>query len=147
MESEEILMNNSPSNILNYDDIDDLEHPELYLGPEYAVASPEEHEKEQEGEDEEKQTKAPEGSKENKKLRLPVSKIKNMMKLDPEAGKISLEALVLTTKATEIFIEALAKEAFTHTVGAKRKTLQRNDLDVAISTVDALFFLEGCFKT
>uniref|UniRef100_A0A1B0CY65 Putative cbf1-interacting corepressor cir n=1 Tax=Lutzomyia longipalpis TaxID=7200 RepID=A0A1B0CY65_LUTLO len=158
MESEDILMNNSPSNILNYDDIDDLEHPELYLGPEYAVASPEEHEKEQEesptchklteiespaGEDEEKQTKAPEGSKENKKLRLPVSKIKNMMKLDPEAGKISLEALVLTTKATEIFIEALAKEAFTHTVGAKRKTLQRNDLDVAISTVDALFFLEG----
>ncbi|XP_055715018.1 DNA polymerase epsilon subunit 4 [Phlebotomus papatasi] len=125
----------------DYNDIDELEYPELYLGEEYLGGESEQKSNENNS------NEASGESSQGRKLRLPVSKIKNMMKLDPDAGKISLEALVLATKATEMFVDALAKEAFTQTVAAKKKTLRKTDVEVAITQIDALFFLEGCFKT
>ncbi|XP_059613648.1 DNA polymerase epsilon subunit 4 [Phlebotomus argentipes] len=136
MDSEDVDL---PSAHVNYDNVDDLDYPELYLGDKFVEPSTEATE--------ENPQDAENTTSQSQKLRLPVSKIKNMMKLDQEAGKVSLEALVLATKATEMFLDALVKEAFTHTMAAKKKTLQKNDVDMAISSVDALFFLEGCFKT
>lgn len=68
------------------------------------------------------------------------------MKLDPDVAIISQECAVLVTKATELFIESLAREAFTHTAQAKKKTIQKRDVDAAISAVDALMFLEGAMN-
>lgn len=65
------------------------------------------------------------------------------MKLDQEVNIISAESLFLITKATEFFIENMSKEAFVHTSQAKKKTLQKKDLDLAISSVDSLMFLDG----
>jgi DNA polymerase epsilon subunit 4 len=56
---------------------------------------------------------------------------------------VSSDAVFAITKATELFIESLAKECYVHTSQAKKKTIQRKDLDAAISTVDQLIFLEG----
>lgn len=65
------------------------------------------------------------------------------MKLDPDFGLASAEAVFLVTKATELFIDSLAKESFVHTAQAKKKTVQKRDVDQAIESVDALMFLEG----
>lgn len=42
-----------------------------------------------------------------------------------------------------MFIDSFAKETYKHTAKAKRKTVQRRDVDAAIETIDALCFLEG----
>lgn len=69
------------------------------------------------------------------------------MKLDPDFGLVSSEAVFLVTKATELFIDSLAKESFVHTAQAKKKTIQKRDVDQAIESVDALMFLEGTIET
>lgn len=43
----------------------------------------------------------------------------------------------------ELFLKNLAKETYTYTAKAKRKTVQKRDLDAVIETIDALCFLEG----
>lgn len=64
------------------------------------------------------------------------------MKLDPDSSVISLETVFLVTKATELFVQSLAREAFVHTHQKDKKTIQKRDLDVAIESIDALHFLE-----
>lgn len=82
-------------------------------------------------------------SNETRLSNLPLSRIKTIMKLDPDFQLASAEAIFLVTKATELFIESLAKESWTHTAQAKKKTVQKRDIDMAIASVDALMFLEG----
>lgn len=47
----------------------------------------------------------------------------------------------------ELFIESLAKEAYTYTTQGKRRTLQKKDVDNAIESADCLAFLEGVLDT
>ena len=42
-----------------------------------------------------------------------------------------------------MFIECLTKEAYLHTSQAKKKTIQKRDVEQSIDSVDALAFLEG----
>lgn len=65
------------------------------------------------------------------------------MKLDPDLQLASNEAVFLVTRATELFIESLAQESYTFTVEAKKKTIQKRDVDSAIEAVDSLMFLDG----
>lgn len=68
------------------------------------------------------------------------------MKADPEISLITAECLFAVTKATELFIESLAQESFIHTAQAKKRTVQKGDVDLAISAVDSLLFLEGAIN-
>lgn len=43
----------------------------------------------------------------------------------------------------ELFIDSLAKEAYKYTAQAKKRTVQKRDVENAIDNVDALVFLEG----
>lgn len=54
---------------------------------------------------------------------------------------ISSEAPVLFAKAAEIFINELTIRAWVHTEENKRRTLQRNDIAMAISKYDMFDFL------
>ncbi|XP_045540460.1 nuclear transcription factor Y subunit gamma isoform X2 [Papilio machaon] len=72
---------------------------------------------------------------------LPLARIKKIMKLDEEVKMISAEAPVLFAKAAEIFIHELTLRAWSHTEDNKRRTLQRNDIAMAISKSDQLDFL------
>nr|CAD7444591.1 unnamed protein product [Timema bartmani]CAD7456227.1 unnamed protein product [Timema tahoe] len=85
----------------------------------------------------------PEEEKSEKLLKLPLSRIKHIMKVDPEVSLASQEAVFLITKATELFIDSIVKEAYFYTSQAKKKTIQRKDIDSAIDAVDCLAFLEG----
>lgn len=79
----------------------------------------------------------------DKSTRLPLTRIKTIMKLDPDITLASQEAVFLIAKATELFIECLSKESYSFTSQNKKKTIQRKDIDASIESVDALVFLEG----
>lgn len=63
------------------------------------------------------------------------------MKLDGDVKMISAEAPMLFSKAAEIFIHELTLRAWVHTEDNKRRTLQRNDIAMAITKYDQFDFL------
>jgi len=89
----------------------------------------------------------PENRSTDRLIRLPLARIKNIMKTDPDVTITSQEAAILIAKATELFIQDLAREVFNFTSQVKRKTVQRKDLEQAIDRIDALAFLEGVFDS
>ncbi|XP_010148267.1 PREDICTED: nuclear transcription factor Y subunit gamma, partial [Eurypyga helias] len=72
---------------------------------------------------------------------LPLARIKKIMKLDEDVKMISAEAPVLFAKAAQIFIAELTLRAWIHTEDNKRRTLQRNDIAMAITKFDQFDFL------
>ncbi|MBN3309718.1 DPOE4 polymerase, partial [Amia calva] len=75
--------------------------------------------------------------------KLPLSRIKTLMKADPDVTLASQESVFIIAKATELFVEMIAKDALVYAQQGKRKTLQRKDLDNAIEAIDEFAFLEG----
>lgn len=63
------------------------------------------------------------------------------MKLDGDVKMISAEAPMLFAKAAEIFIHELTLRAWVHTEDNKRRTLQRNDIAMAVTKYDQFDFL------
>ncbi|XP_063980105.1 DNA polymerase epsilon subunit 4 [Diachasmimorpha longicaudata] len=81
-----------------------------------------------------------------KLLKLPMGRIKHIVKSDPDVNLVNQEAIFLITKSAELFIDSLSKEAYKYTFQAKKKTVQKKDLDQAIDHVDSLAFLEGMLE-
>ncbi|XP_053706349.1 DNA polymerase epsilon subunit 4 [Synchiropus splendidus] len=75
--------------------------------------------------------------------KLPLARIKALMKTDPDVSLASQESVFIIAKATELFVEMIAKDALVYAQQGKRKTLQRKDLDNAIEAIDEFAFLEG----
>uniref|UniRef100_A0A0V0J1S4 Nuclear transcription factor Y subunit gamma n=2 Tax=Schistocephalus solidus TaxID=70667 RepID=A0A0V0J1S4_SCHSO len=69
---------------------------------------------------------------------LPLARIKKIMKLDDDVRSmmISAEAPILFAKAAELFIRELTLRAWVHTERNRRRTLQRNDISMAVSYGD-----------
>ncbi|KAJ8961045.1 hypothetical protein NQ314_005974 [Rhamnusium bicolor] len=82
----------------------------------------------------------------HKFVRLPLARVKAMMKKDPTCALISQDAVFLVTKATEMFIEYLAKESGKHLGASKRKTVMKRDIDCAIESSSHLCFLDGALE-
>ncbi|ESO09539.1 hypothetical protein HELRODRAFT_127849, partial [Helobdella robusta] len=81
----------------------------------------------------------------DKIVRLPLTRIKTIIKTDSDVNLVSHDAVLLITKATELFIESLAEQAYENTAQAKRKTVYKRDIDLAIENIESLAFLEGVF--
>nr|XP_005494290.2 DNA polymerase epsilon subunit 4 [Zonotrichia albicollis] len=75
--------------------------------------------------------------------RLPLARVKALVKADPDVTLASQEAVFVLARATELFVETIAKDAYMYAQQGKRKTLQRKDLDNAIEAIDEFAFLEG----
>ncbi|XP_064476729.1 DNA polymerase epsilon subunit 4-like [Ornithodoros turicata] len=78
--------------------------------------------------------------------RLPLTRVKAIMKMDPELCMASQEAVFLVAKSTELFVSALAKEAYKFTQQGKKKTMQKKDVESSVEAVDAFAFLEGTLE-
>lgn len=76
-----------------------------------------------------------------KQQELPLARIKKIMKIDEDVRMISSEAPLLFAKAAQIFITELTLRAWIHTEDSKRRTLQRNDIAMAITKFDQFDFL------
>ncbi|XP_033636298.1 DNA polymerase epsilon subunit 4-like [Asterias rubens] len=75
--------------------------------------------------------------------RLPLTRIKNIIKTDPDVTLASQESVLLIAKATEMFLQHFAKTSYNQTARGKRKTIKRQDVDLSIEALDAYAFLEG----
>lgn len=77
----------------------------------------------------------------SKNPELPLARIKKIMKLDEEVKMISAEAPIIFAKAAELFIQEVTIRSWIHTEENKRRTLQKNDVTLAISKYDEFDFL------
>uniref|UniRef100_A0A6J0SS43 DNA polymerase epsilon subunit 4 n=1 Tax=Pogona vitticeps TaxID=103695 RepID=A0A6J0SS43_9SAUR len=86
---------------------------------------------------------APSSSSLARPAKLPLARVKALVKADPDVTLASQEAVFVLARAAELFVETIAKDAFIYAQRGKRKTLQRKDLDNAIEATDEFAFLEG----
>ncbi|XP_050092897.1 DNA polymerase epsilon subunit 4 [Anopheles aquasalis] len=74
---------------------------------------------------------------------LPFARIKQLMKVDCEISVISAEAIFVVTKATEHFVQTLAKDACGYTMDSKKKNMSKADIEKTIANTFSLKFMEG----
>lgn len=74
-----------------------------------------------------------------KELRLPMSRVKTIMKSSPYVDTVAQDALYLVTKATELLIHYLTEEA--HTQSNKGHNLDYKHLAEVVQTNETLEFL------
>ena len=74
---------------------------------------------------------------------IPKASIKRIMKLDPDTKQLSQDAIMLVAKATELFVDKLAKASHAMAVANKRKTIKYEDIADARLSDKALEFLDG----
>ncbi|KAM6126128.1 LOW QUALITY PROTEIN: chromatin accessibility complex protein 1 [Pterocles gutturalis] len=65
---------------------------------------------------------------ENRLVSLPLSRIRVIMKSSPEVSSINQDALFLTAKATELFVQYLATYSYKHGRGKEKNALTYSDL-------------------
>ena len=76
-----------------------------------------------------------------KQGKLPLARIKKIMKSDEEVRMISAEATLIFSKATEMFIQELTIKGIYNAEKSERKTLQRKDIAMAIAHTPTYDFL------
>lgn len=74
-------------------------------------------------------------------MSLPLSKIKRIFKMDPEYFGLSASAVYATGVATELFVQYLTEHASLLAKMERRKKIQYKDFSNAVSSQDALYFL------
>ncbi|KAH3764915.1 nuclear transcription factor Y, gamma [Pelomyxa schiedti] len=75
-------------------------------------------------------------------LGLPWSRVRKMMKQDGEMTQmVSVDAAVLMTRVTELFIQDLTLRSLNHMDSTHKKTLQKSDIVHAVSSSDKFDFL------
>ncbi|XP_065344670.1 DNA polymerase epsilon subunit 4-like [Cloeon dipterum] len=77
--------------------------------------------------------------------RLPLSRIKQIIKLDSDVDRVNGEATFLIAKSAELFLQSFAQEIYKVTSRSKKKTIQLRDINTCIEEVMCMQFLEGCF--
>ncbi|XP_060085935.1 chromatin accessibility complex protein 1-like [Ylistrum balloti] len=76
----------------------------------------------------------------DEKSSLPLSRIRTIMKSSPDVSSISHEALFLTGKATELFVQNLAQVSLDRS--KDKNQLHYGDLSEVVNTNDVLQFLQ-----
>ncbi|KAM6216063.1 chromatin accessibility complex protein 1 [Rhynchocyon petersi] len=78
---------------------------------------------------------------EQRLVSLPLSRIRVIMKSSPEVSSINQEALMLTAKATELFVQYLATCSYRHGRGKEKKALTYRDLSDTAEDSETFQFL------
>jgi len=76
---------------------------------------------------------------------LPLSKVKSIMKLDPNTRLISQESIFVLTLATEEFLRMLTRDAHRSMKQCASKRLDRLHIFSSINTNSQYEFLDGSF--
>ena len=75
-------------------------------------------------------------------IRLPLAKVKNIIKLDDDIKLVQKDAYLVIGKLTELFIEELARDAFSICKANKRKTISMEDINSALKLNDKMGFID-----
>ncbi|XP_033011791.1 chromatin accessibility complex protein 1 [Lacerta agilis] len=81
------------------------------------------------------------GGDENRLVSLPLSRIRVIMKSSPEVSSINPDAIFLTAKATELFVQYLAVHSYKHGQGKNKTSLTYSDLSHTAENYDTFQFL------
>uniref|UniRef100_A0A8D0GLP4 Chromatin accessibility complex protein 1 n=1 Tax=Sphenodon punctatus TaxID=8508 RepID=A0A8D0GLP4_SPHPU len=81
------------------------------------------------------------GGAENRLVSLPLSRIRVIMKSSPEVSSINQDALFLTAKATELFVQYLATYSYKHGSGKEPRSLTYSDLSRTAEESETFQFL------
>ncbi|XP_041475492.1 DNA polymerase epsilon subunit 4-like [Lytechinus variegatus] len=110
---------------------------------EESSAVPREVQEESENSETKEDEKSQTATRNNK---FPLTRIKNIMKTDPDVTLASQESVFLLAKATEYFLENFTKSAYSFTERGKKKTIRKQDIDLSIDAHDSYAFLEGALE-
>ncbi|XP_046875847.1 chromatin accessibility complex protein 1 [Hypomesus transpacificus] len=77
----------------------------------------------------------------SKIISLPMARVKLIMKSSPDVSMINQDALFLTTKATELFVQHLALSSFRNGAGKDTNTLSYSDLAHTAEETETFQFL------
>ncbi|KAM4549823.1 chromatin accessibility complex protein 1 [Fundulus diaphanus] len=80
-------------------------------------------------------------SEAKKIISLPTSRVRLIMKSSPDVSSINQDALFLTTKATELFVQHLALTSFNNGAGREANSLDYSDLAKTAEETDTFHFL------
>lgn len=126
------------------------EEDDIILEESEEVVGNEEENDEEDNDEENEEYTITNGTKSSKRAprnynpnRFPLTRIRTIMKMDPDLTIASQDSVYLLAKATELFVQYQATESYKVTKQAKRKTVQKKDLDVTINELDSMAFLEG----
>ncbi|XP_069815909.1 chromatin accessibility complex protein 1 [Dendropsophus ebraccatus] len=78
---------------------------------------------------------------ESRLVSLPLSRIKLIMKSSPDVSSINQDALLITAKATELFVKYLAMYSYKHGTGKETNTLTYDDLSHTAEESETFQFL------
>ncbi|KAM3929481.1 chromatin accessibility complex protein 1 [Leptodactylus fuscus] len=78
---------------------------------------------------------------ESRLVSLPLSRIRLIMKSSPDVSSINLDALIITAKATELFVKYLASYSYKHGTGKGTNTLTYDDLSSTAEESETFQFL------
>ncbi|XP_018419112.1 PREDICTED: chromatin accessibility complex protein 1 [Nanorana parkeri] len=78
---------------------------------------------------------------ESRLVALPLSRIRVIMKSSPDVSCINPDALILTAKATELFVTYLASYSYKHGTGKEDNTLAYDDLSNTAENSEIFGFL------
>jgi len=95
----------------------------------------------------EAQAKDGQSEPQEKLIKLPLTRIRSIIKTDPDVKIASQDAVISLAKATELFIQGLAREAAMRTLREKRKIVLRKHLDDVFETKDCYSFMEGVLES
>lgn len=74
-------------------------------------------------------------------FKLPLARIKKLMKVEEDVKMVAAEVPILFSLVTEVFIQELTIRAWMSTEDGKRKILQTNDIGFAVKTSSMYDFL------
>eukprot|EP00164_Ancoracysta_twista_P006347 GFYU01008820.1.p2 GENE.GFYU01008820.1~~GFYU01008820.1.p2 ORF type:complete len:113 (-),score=36.57 GFYU01008820.1:272-568(-) len=75
------------------------------------------------------------------KAPLPLARIKRLMTRDSDVKRVTQEAVAVTGKATELFLEYLLDKVIERVDAGNRKTVQYKDVAAIVKEETALMFL------
>ncbi|KAM8841188.1 chromatin accessibility complex protein 1 [Spinachia spinachia] len=85
--------------------------------------------------------KEDQSSTNKKSISLPISRVRLIMKSSPDVSSINQDALFLTTKATELFVQHLAVASFNNGPGKATNSLSYTDLANTAEEMETFHFL------
>ncbi|GFR91406.1 nuclear transcription factor Y subunit gamma [Elysia marginata] len=85
-----------------------------------------------------------ESEPQEKLIKLPLSRIRGIMKTDPDVKIASHDAVIILAKAAELFIQSVSRDAAERTIRDKKKTVLRKHLGMELTAWYSNFKKEKC---
>jgi histone H3/H4 len=81
------------------------------------------------------------------KTELPLSRVKRIMKADPDVKNVSADAAYLVTRAAELFLQRITERSAEVTRSGGKKTVMYQDVAIAVKRFPEMDFLADIVPT